>query len=208
LTDFIVEEVARLNKVVTDFLLFARPSEPNLEPVDINAVIEHTLAFLRPKSRNDQIHIKKQFIEGLPEVLADPEQCHQVFLNLYMNAFHAMNGRGILTFETRLSPEPPSPIDIPPEFSDYSPGLSYTEDEAQMVDVSISDTGAGIAPELLPRIFDPFFSTKDEGSGLGLSLVYKIVESHSGRIRVTSKPGAGTTFTISFPIANQEESRI
>jgi signal transduction histidine kinase len=207
LTDFIVEEVDRLNKVVTDFLLFARPSEPNLEPVDINAVIEHTLAFLKPESRPGQIRVETNLAEGLPEVLADPEQCHQVFLNLCMNSSQAMNGSGVLSVKTRLSPQPPILADAPPEFSNYSPAFVSTSphDQARMVDVIVSDTGAGIRPDVLSRIFDPFFSTKDEGSGLGLSLVHKIVENHNGRIRVTSKPGAGTTFTISFPVAHHEE---
>jgi signal transduction histidine kinase/outer membrane protein OmpA-like peptidoglycan-associated protein len=208
LTDFIVEEVARLNKVVTDFLLFARPSEPNLEPVGINTVIEHTLAFLKSESSSDQIRVEKKLAEELPEVLADPEQCHQVFLNLCMNSFQAMHGTGILSIETKLSPNQPS-IDISPEVSNYSPGQPSTilEDRLQMIDIVISDTGDGISPDMLPRIFDPFFSTKDEGAGLGLSLVHKIIENHNGRIKVTSKPGTGTTFIISLPAANGEERR-
>jgi signal transduction histidine kinase/outer membrane protein OmpA-like peptidoglycan-associated protein len=205
LTDFIVEEVNRLNKVVTDFLLFARPSEPNLEPVDINAVIEHSLAFLNPESRSKNVQVEKNLAAGLPEVLADPEQCHQVFLNLCMNAFQAMNGCGTLKVETRLKQDPPAFVDVPAESSDYSPSLLSPEEQVRMVDVSISDTGQGIPPELMPRIFDPFFSTKDEGAGLGLSLVHKIIENHKGRIRVTSKPGVGSTFVISFPTAHQEE---
>ncbi len=204
LTDFIVEEVDRLNKVVTDFLLFARPSEPTLEPLDINAVIEHTLAFLKPELRQDGVQIEKKLAKGLPEILADPEQCHQVLLNLCMNAFQAMERGGKLKVETRISPQLPALADVPPEFTDYSPAFPPQE-ETPMVDVIISDTGKGIPPDVLPRIFDPFFSTKDEGSGLGLSLVHKIIENHGGRIRVTSKPGAGTTFTISFLTANDEE---
>lgn len=206
LTDFIVEEVDRLNKVVTDFLLFARPSEPNLEPVDINAVIEHTLALLTPEARGKDIRIERKLAAGLPDVLADPEQCHQVFLNLCMNAFQAMNGSGVLLVESRLTPKPSGLADVPTEAADYSPSaFSRAEEQAPMIDILISDTGTGIPPEVLPRIFDPFFSTKDEGAGLGLSLVHKIIENHHGRIQVTSTPDAGTTFIISFPAANHEE---
>jgi signal transduction histidine kinase len=82
---------------------------------------------------------------------------------------------------------------------------SQAKESNQAVDIVISDTGEGIAPELLPRIFDPFFSTKDDGVGLGLSLVHKIVENHNGRIRVSSTPGMGTTFVISLPTARPEE---
>ncbi|RJP18258.1 MAG: HAMP domain-containing protein [Candidatus Abyssobacteria bacterium SURF_5] len=207
LTDFIVEEVARLNKVVTDFLLFARPLEPDLEPVDINTVLEHTLAFLKSDSRPDQVRIERKLAEGLPKVLADPEQCRQVFLNLFMNAFQAMNGKGTISVETRPSPQPPLFPERTPESNDYSPAFpsSSVQEPKKMVDVVISDTGTGIQTELLPRIFDPFFSTKDEGAGLGLSLVHKIIENHNGRIKVTSKPGAGTTFIISLPVASNEE---
>lgn len=175
LTGYIIEEVERLNRVITNFLQFARPSEPNLERVDINEVLEHTIDFLAPEAQTANISIEKKFQPDLPPVLADPEQCHQVFLNLCMNAFQAMNGDGLLTVETRFS---------------------------EMVDVIITDSGQGIPTELTQRIFNPFFSTKDNGVGLGLSLVHKIVEKHNGRIRVSSKPGSGATFIVSFPEAD------
>ena len=205
LTDFIVEEVDRLNKVVTNFLQFARPSEPKLEPVDINAVLEHTLAFLVSTDYSTSITVEKVLADGLPPVLADPEQCHQVFLNLCMNAFQAMNGGGALKVETRLSTQTPAAKEGCPTPDNYSPSSESDSKGVQtptsMVDVVISDTGQGIPPHVLPRIFDPFFSTKDEGVGLGLSLVHKIIENHNGRIRVTSTPDSGTTFVISLPTA-------
>jgi signal transduction histidine kinase len=206
LTDFIVEEVDRLNRVVTNFLQFARPSQPCPEPVDINSIVEHTLSFITPEVAQGDIAIKKMLAPNLPLVLADSEQCHQVFLNLFMNAFQAMNGSGALTVETRLS----EPLEISAvQASTGSAHLlalcSQAKESNQAVDIVISDTGEGIAPELLPRIFDPFFSTKDDGVGLGLSLVHKIVENHNGRIRVSSTPGMGTTFVISLPTARPEE---
>jgi signal transduction histidine kinase len=117
-----------------------------------------------------------------------------------MNAFQAMNGSGTLTVETRPSSRIDTGHDGTVLFGDQSaPSTS-------MVDVAISDTGQGIPQKLLPRIFDPFFSTKDTGAGLGLSMVHKIVDNHRGRIRVDSAAGSGTTFTVSLPCANQVES--
>ncbi len=179
LTGYIIDEVERLNRVITNFLQFARPSEPNLERVDINEVLQHTIDFLEPETQTTNISIEKKFQSDLPPVLADAEQCHQVFLNLCMNAFQAMNGEGLLTVETR---------------------------SAEMVDVIITDSGEGIPAELTQRIFDPFFSTKDDGVGLGLSLVHKIIEKHNGRIRVSSKLGSGATFIVSFPKADASVS--
>jgi signal transduction histidine kinase/outer membrane protein OmpA-like peptidoglycan-associated protein len=176
LTGYIVEEVERLNRVITNFLQFARPAEPNLETININEVLEHTISFLKPEAQVANIIIEQKLQPNLPLVLADPEQCHQVFLNLCMNAFQAMNGEGLLTVETRSSSE--------------------------MVEIVITDTGGGIPAELTSRVFDPFFSTKDDGVGLGLSLVHKIIENHKGRIRVSSTEGSGTTFIVSLPEAN------
>jgi signal transduction histidine kinase/outer membrane protein OmpA-like peptidoglycan-associated protein len=180
LTGYIVEEVERLNRVITNFLQFARPAEPALDRVDINEVLEHTISFLAPEAQIANISIEKKFQPDLPPVLADSEQCHQVFLNLCMNAFQAMNGEGSLTVETRNS---------------------------EMVDVLITDTGEGIPAELTSRVFDPFFSTKDDGTGLGLSLVHKIIENHKGRIRVSSTVGAGTTFIVSLPKADRTQAK-
>jgi signal transduction histidine kinase len=208
LTGYIVEEVDRLNRVVTNFLQFARPAEPNREIVDINAVLKHTISFIDSEARSANISIEKSLATDLPPVLADPEQCHQVFLNLCVNAFQAMDGAGTLKFETRLSSQVSARTDEGSPSTDFSPGsvLSFSEGTTPMVDVLISDTGEGMSPDVLARVFDPFFSTKDEGVGLGLSLVHKIIENHSGRIRVTSKQSKGTTFVISLPTAGEHES--
>ncbi len=205
LADYIVEEVERLNKVVTNFLQFARPAQPNLEPVDVNNVLEHTLVLVGSEAKSGGISIETSLTPEIPMVLADPEQCHQVFLNLFMNAFQAMNGHGALRVETKLASNP-NGDDAPDAAQDFSPDLTpstASDTTRPMVNVIISDTGEGIPPEAITRIFDPFFSTKDEGIGLGLSLVHKIIENHRGRIRVSSKQGAGTTFTISLPAAKQ-----
>ncbi len=203
LTQYIVEEVNRLNKVVTNFLQFARPARPNLEPIDINETLERTINSLERETRSSNIVIEKSFAENLPPVMADPEQCHQVFLNLCMNAFQAMNGAGTLRVATELNPQTATADgDTSKRGNNYSPVLPSMSEVGLMADISISDTGPGIPPEQLSRIFDPFFSTRDDGVGLGLSLVHKIVENHGGRIGVTSSHGSGTVFVISLPVAD------
>jgi two-component system sensor histidine kinase HydH len=211
LTGFIVEEVERLNKVVTNFLQFARPAEPTLEPVDINDALENTISFLEPEIAATSVTISRELAPGLAPVLADPDQCRQIFLNLFMNAFQAMNGTGSISIATR--PAAKDPIEAAGEArpNNFSP-TDIDEAELQpgsqdMIEVVIADTGRGISQEELARIFDPFFSTKDEGVGLGLSLVHKIIENHNGRIRVSSKPGNGTTFVISLPEAGANEAK-
>jgi signal transduction histidine kinase len=207
LTGYIVEEVERLNKVVTNFLHFARPAEPHIEEVDINDVLEHTISFLEPTIESSNITINKSLSSGLAPVLADPDQCHQVFLNLCMNAFQAMNGAGTITIETRAGAEDLSTARAASRQGDFAPAVAALPADIsdKMVEVIIADTGEGIPSEELSRIFDPFFSTKDEGVGLGLSLVHKIIDNHNGSIRVNSKPGRGTTFVISLPAARQAE---
>jgi signal transduction histidine kinase len=208
LTGYIVEEVERLNKVVTNFLQFARPAEPHIEEVDINDVLEHTISFLEPNLASSNIAIDKVLAPGLSPVLADPDQCHQVFLNLCMNAFQAMNGAGTIRIETRAGTEDFSDARAPSAPDGFSPAVAVQSSEnlGKMVEIVIADTGEGIPPEKLSRIFDPFYSTKDEGVGLGLSLVHKIIDNHGGSIRVNSRPGSGTTFVISLPTANQTQS--
>jgi len=205
LTGFIVEEVERLNKVVTNFLQFARPAEPHIEEIDINDVLEHTISFLEPNMESSNITIDKALSPGLLPVLADPDQCHQVFLNLCMNAFQAMNGSGAIRIETRAGTDD-SATPTPDAFSPAVGAPASSDTSRRMIEIVIADTGEGIPPEKLPRIFDPFFSTKDEGVGLGLSLVHKIIDNHGGSIRVKSKPGEGTTFVISLPAATRVES--
>jgi signal transduction histidine kinase len=209
LTGFIVEEVERLNRVVTNFLQFARPAEPNIETVNINDVLEYTISFLEPKTESSGVNIDMDLEPELPPVSADPDQCRQVFLNLFMNAFQAMNGAGAINIATRPASDSPAADGGGAGADEFSPDDSVAEQSngrREMVEIVIADTGQGIDPEDLPRVFDPFFSTKDEGVGLGLSLVHKMIENNDGHIRVNSRPGEGTTFVISLPVARTDES--
>ena len=162
-------------EIINALLDFARQRELKKSLVDINAVINNTLAFFRYKLDSTGISIKKELASSLPFVMADPLQMEQVFINIINNAVHSMERGGQLTVKTKRS-------------------------DNKLI-VEIGDTGCGISEKSLNKIFDPFFTTKGigKGTGLGLSLSYGIVKSHRGKISVSSSIGKGTTFTIELP---------
>ncbi len=173
LMDIVLRETDRLNELITDFLLFARPGQPRREPVDLAAVIDETAALLG-SGRDHQVAVETRLDRPLV-VPGDPRELRQVFWNLLVNAVQAMPGGGRVELRGRHA-------------------------EPGWVEVTVRDSGEGIAAKDLPRIFDPFFTTKPTGSGLGLAIVYRIVQSHGGTITVASRPGAGATFTLRFPV--------
>ncbi len=166
----IIEEVNGLNKLTTEFLDFARPMQLELKPTSLNKVIEKTLHLMGVHITDNNVVIDKDLGDEAPEVQADAEQLEQVLKNIIINALQAMPEGGLVKFET-------GPV----------PGGAF---------MSVSDTGVGIPPDKIDRIFQPFVTTKTKGTGLGLSVVHKIIENHGGRIEVTSKVGEGTTFKI------------
>jgi signal transduction histidine kinase/HAMP domain-containing protein len=169
----IVRQVERIQKITRSLLMFSRHAEIEAREVDLNQIIEESLAVLKPKLKN--VRVEKR-LGKLPSIRGDPAQLQQVFVNLILNAVQAMPKGGRLTVETRR--------------------------EGGEAVALISDTGVGIPKEHLNRIFDPFFTTKKvgEGTGLGLSICLGIVERHNGKIRVKSKVGEGTTFTVCLPL--------
>lgn len=170
LTD-VQAQIGRMNKTLTDLLQHARPGQPQRIAVDINALLEQTLRFL-PR---DAVEIARHYDQSLPPLLVDPNLLHQAFLNILVNAQQAMPQGGSLTVVTGRGAA------------------------GSAVEVRIGDTGSGIAADQLPRIFQPFFTTKSQGTGLGLPIAARIVEQHGGRIRVASEPGRGSVFTITLP---------
>jgi signal transduction histidine kinase len=175
---FISSEVNRMNVIVTRFLDFARPLKLDRHPEPIAPIIERALKAVRDRWPDGKVGVERQFADGLPEVLVDRDLIEQVFTNLALNAYEAMGPEG-----GRLR------VAVEPAESDGRRG----------VEVTFEDSGPGIPAELRQQIFNPFFSTKESGVGLGLSIVSKIVDDHCGSIRLASEPGKGACFRVFLP---------
>ena len=173
--DIMIQEVDRLNRVITELLEFSRPMELKRKATDLAGLVRHALGTVEGQAREKGITVKADLPPGLPGASIDPDRMTQVFLNLFLNALAAMDRGGVL-----------------------SVGVAR-QDEGSLR-VTVTDTGTGIRKEDLGRVFDPYFTTKSSGTGLGLAIVHQIVEAHGGEIRLESEPGKGTTFTILLPI--------
>jgi signal transduction histidine kinase len=171
----IKQEIDRLDRVIKALLDFGRPAAPTMRPVAVDQVLEDVALFSRTFASRACVEVVENYASDVSEVMADPEQLKQVFVNLISNAVQAMPEGGTLTIDTG-------------QRNDF-------------VFVRFSDTGAGIPPEVLGKVFDPFVTTRDDGTGLGLTIVHRIVDDHDGHMEVTSEPGVGTTFTVWLPAA-------
>jgi signal transduction histidine kinase len=176
------EEIDRLNQIVVDFLFAVRPMDMNLREGDLNGLIGELADFVRLELQEDRIDCVLSLDTSIPPLEIDERFLKQALLNLIKNAAAAMPGGGKLTVETLRK-----------------------DDEAQ---ICVRDTGIGIPEENLSKIFDPYFTTKDTGLGLGLTLVFKIIREHRGEIVVKSREGEGTCFTISLPVPQKERRLI
>ncbi len=191
LMDIAVREATRLDAIITEFLLYARPPALNLKECDVNGVLSETLDLVRHQaaSRPD-IRITPQLRPGPMTARVDPDQIKQVFWNLAVNAFEAMPAGGQLTIST---------------------GRRWVGSGARsgdVIEIAFHDTGEGIKSEALDKIFLPFYTTKREGSGLGLAAVHRIVDLHGGWIRVDSQEGKGSRFVVCLPVSAQEGPRL
>jgi two-component system sensor histidine kinase HydH len=173
--DIMIQEVDRLNRVITELLEFSRPMELKRKATDLAELVRHTLGTLEGQAREKGIMVHADLPPGLPGASIDADRMTQVFLNLFLNALAATDRGGVLSVGVALQ-------------------------DGRSLRVTVTDTGTGIRKEDLGRIFDPYFTTKSSGTGLGLAIVHQIVEAHGGEIRLDSEPGKGTTFTILFPI--------
>jgi len=167
------QEIAQINRILTDLLQTARPHPPEVRPSDLNITVEHAVMLARQQVISKPIKIELQKDASLPNVEHDSDQIHQVLLNLLLNAVQAIEGAGTI----RVT-------------------LLGLDEEAV---ITVVDSGRGIIPENLPNIFRPFYTTKGNGTGLGLSLARRIVEGHHGRIEVDSEIGIGTEFRVFLP---------
>jgi two-component system NtrC family sensor kinase len=170
LTHESLEGALRIKKIVQDLRTFSRRSETQKVPIDVNQVLESTLSIVWNEIKYKIVVVKDY--QAKTNILADPTQLSQVFLNILINASQAIQEKGTVTIST------------------YEDGKN--------IYIKFKDTGCGIPLEVLPKIFDPFFSTK-KGTGLGLSVSYNIIKHYGGQIQVESRVGIGSTFTVSLP---------
>ena len=175
----ISEEVERLNSIVVDYLFAVRPMDTHPIPTDINSIIQELITFVQYELQEACITVEEFPQKGLPLLNLDEKLIKQALLNIIKNALAAMENGGTLTVST------------------------FSKDN--MVYVRIRDTGTGIPSEMISKIFEPYFTTKENGSGLGLTVVYKVIKEHGGELRVFSKEGEGTTFTILLPIPQTDK---
>ncbi len=173
LSNVIIEASSRLNNIVTEFLDFARPKTPNREECRLDEIVDRILSFMSPELEKEKVAVHNH-IDGRPlKIYADPHLLYMAFLNILLNAVQSMKNGGTITIRA--------------------------EEERKHYLIQTEDTGIGINSDAIKKVFDPFFSTKDKGSGLGLSIVRNIIESHNGIIWLESSPGSGTTVNIKLP---------
>jgi signal transduction histidine kinase len=179
-------EVDRISALVTELLEFARPSEPKFELENINEILDGMILLISSETKSKHINIAKDYGTDLSPITIDREQMKQVFLNMLLNAIEATPGNGKIVVKTRSF--------IKPDGEPY-------------IQIEFTDNGCGIAPEYLEDIFTPFFTTKEKGSGLGLSISNQIIQDHKGYIDVESQLNKGTSFFINLPISQDHPKR-
>ena len=171
--DIARSEITRLDSIVTQFLRAIRPSKPQLHPENVNVIVEESVRFFAPEIKDRDIVVEQELRSDLPLLEIDRDQMKQVFYNIIKNSFEAMKRRGILRIRT-------------------------DRDDTHVV-ISFTDTGGGISAEDLSRVFEPYFTTKSLGSGLGLLIVRRIIREHGGELAMESSEGKGLTLTIRLP---------
>jgi len=175
--EIMLDEIKRINRIISEFLLLSKPTVPIKRPTNICEVLYEILLLTEGEFHLKNIKLVREYDAECPEVTVDAEQIKQVFLNLVANALAAMPDGGTLTVSTKYD----------------------RFDKA--VRIYFADTGIGIDPSHQQLIFDPFFTTREDGTGLGLTVSYRIVENHGGKLEMISSPGDGATFIIHLPIA-------
>jgi len=172
--DIVIEESSRLNDIITDFLKYARPRPPRLAPCRIEDVLEKNLTFLSTQLEGKGYSVQKTIGDNLPAVTADADMLYQAFLNIFINALQAMPDGGQIILQVQAKPD--------------------------VLEVIIADQGGGVPQEILGKVWDPFFTTKDKGTGLGLGIVKNIVDAHGGDIFIENGSDGGARFIIHLPL--------
>ena len=194
----VLSEIDRLNKIVTDLLNFSRPSPPLPAPVDIPVILEKTLDLVIEKIKKSNIRLTRRYDQNLPKVMIDREQMQQVFLNLLLNAIKAMPEGGILTISLRMIMDQSMVEDKITESYDF-----LFPNDNKFIEISFKDTGFGIKEENISKVFNPFFTTDPNGTGLGLPIVHKLLEKNNSYIYIDSKEGKGCNVTLIVPVADK-----
>ena len=173
--DVVDEEIERLNRIVVDFLFAVRPLKFEFSPVDINALVLSLADFFSGELEQHKIHLQLDLAQGLPSIRGDDRFLRQMLINLVKNAIAAMPLGGSIHLKTRLRDD--------------------------VILLAVEDTGTGIPDDVIQKIFEPYFTTKVDGTGLGLTMTYKVVKEHGGDIQVISEADKGTCFTITLPFS-------
>ena len=175
--DIIVEEAGRLNTIITDFLDFARPQQPNLSTCRVDEIIDKNLAFLAPQIEERGFHVDKDYAAELPPISADADMLYQAFLNILINAMQAMPSGGSIQVKVAL--------------------------EKDVIQITFADEGDGIPEDVLGKVWDPFFTTKEKGTGLGLGIVKNIVQVHDGKIEIENRSLHGLKTIVTLPVQRE-----
>ncbi|MCK5542701.1 MAG: two-component sensor histidine kinase [Desulfobacterales bacterium] len=172
--DIIIEESSRLNNIIKDFLDFAKPKMPDLHPCQVEQIVEKNIAFFLPQAENSRFEIEKKFESNLPEIMVDSSMLYQAFLNIFINSFQATGGTGKVIVE-----------------------IFFNGDN---IVINFLDQGNGIKEKDLEKIWTPFYTTKDSGTGLGLGIVKNIIDAHNGSIEISNRKLKGAKVTIQLPV--------
>ena len=170
-------EVNRLDSIISQFLRAIRPTRPQLRPENVNSIVEEAVRFFAPEIKDRDIVVEQELRSDLPLVDIDRDQMKQAFYNVIKNSFEAMKSRGSLRIRT-------------------------DKDDSHVI-IKFTDTGGGISPENLSRVFEPYFTTKTSGTGLGLLIVRRIVREHGGELSIESSEGKGLALTIRLPLVDK-----
>ncbi|MDD5455146.1 MAG: ATP-binding protein, partial [Candidatus Ratteibacteria bacterium] len=181
---FIIEEAERINKVINNFLQFARPPKTKKQKTDIIEILNRTIQLVSDTLAKNNIELVKEYEESLPFIRADQSQLQQLFLNLILNAVEAMSDKG---GKLKISAK----VEIK---------VAEEKVDKKWIEIIFSDTGRGISPQLKNKIFEAFYTTREQGTGLGLSISKRIVENHGGEISLQSEIGKGSDFKIMLPV--------
>jgi two-component system, NtrC family, sensor histidine kinase HydH len=177
--DIMIAETERLNRVISQLIEFARPLDLKRKPTNLTDLVRHVIRLVEGEAKKNAVEIDVKAVEDLPQADIDPDKIKQVLLNIFLNALAAMPAGGSLSIEIAA--------------------------QKDWMDVTVSDTGSGIKEEDLPRIYDPYFTSKPAGTGLGLAVVQKIMDAHGGLVQMESQAGSGTKVTLCFSLWVKEK---